>query len=409
MQDFSLNTTAMLLRAIENGIINLDTVQQELDMKENKKYLDMHKYTIYQGKDKYWCTYLPDDKKGRKFVRKTKKEALIKAIVDYYRKEEINPTIRLLFQEWNQGRLERGKISEPTFIRNNQTYNRHCKEFGERRIRNITAFEVCEFLENEVYEKKLGSKAFANLKGIIKGTFKYARRKDLINFSVVDMMNDIDVDFNDYSRKIRTDQKESFSKDEYDRIIEYCIAVPTLRNLAVLFIMVTGCRVGEVVALKKEDVNIDDGTVFIHRMERRYQRKGHNEYEVIDKAKTNAGIRYATVPKDYLWIFKKIKKENPFSEWMFFENRQRLQADYIRRQFYKICKKLNIDRKSPHVGRKTYCSILFENNVDPKMIVSQMGHTQIDCSDTYYHKDRTSISERSNTISNISDFQKKKA
>ena len=45
-------------------------------MKENKRFLEQHRFDIWQGTNGKWYTYLPDEKKGRiQRQRNSKKES----------------------------------------------------------------------------------------------------------------------------------------------------------------------------------------------------------------------------------------------------------------------------------------------------------------------------------------------
>lgn len=55
---------------IKEGIIAETFVQQQYELAMRNKYLTMHPWTISQGKDGFWRTYLPDEEKKRKMVKK---------------------------------------------------------------------------------------------------------------------------------------------------------------------------------------------------------------------------------------------------------------------------------------------------------------------------------------------------
>ena len=77
---------------VENGIIDLDVIQNDIEMKKDEQILANHKYEIYFSEsDNRWHSYLPDDSKknGRKPVAKTKLEDLKKAIIQHYKDLEI--------------------------------------------------------------------------------------------------------------------------------------------------------------------------------------------------------------------------------------------------------------------------------------------------------------------------------
>ena len=75
---------------------------------------------------------------------------------------------------------------------------------------------------------------------------------------------------------------------------------------------------------------------------------------------------------------------NPFSEYVFEKNGERIHTQAIRMRLRRICDKLHIYRKSPHKIRKTYGSILLDNRIDSRLIIGQMDHTNILCTEQHY-------------------------
>ena len=168
---------------------------------------------------------------------------------------------------------------------------------------------------------------------------------------------------------------------------------------------ITGMRVGELVALKHSDIHED--SIDIRRTETVYKdQDGVNHCEVKDFPKTAAGVRTIIVPSDYLWVLQKIRLINPFGEYIFVnKENQRMTTFCFRNRLYRVCKKLNIYKRSPHKIRKNYGSILLDNHVDNRFIMKQMGHTDIMCTEARYHRDRREHEEKLNIISNIPQFK----
>jgi len=76
----------------------------------------------------------------------------------------------------------------------------------------------------------------------------------------------------------------------------------------------------------------------------------------------------------------------------------------FRRRLSRICKLLNIPPKSPHKIRKTYGSILLDNNADKKFVERQMGHADISVTEDAYHKDRKNFEEKQRVLGRIAEF-----
>ena len=76
----------------------------------------------------------------------------------------------------------------------------------------------------------------------------------------------------------------------------------------------------------------------------------------------------------------------------------------FRRRLERVCNRLGIVKKSPHKIRKTYGSILLDNHVDNRLIMGQMGHTDIRCTETHYHRNRRSVQQKIQIVSAIPEL-----
>lgn len=395
----------LLKYAIESGILDIALVQEQVDMQKRKELLAKHKYEIWKGNDGYWRTYLPDAEKGRKLIKKKEQKGVEDEVIYFIRQEEENPTVEDIFCEWNDRRLQLKKISAATHQRNRNFYQRHFKEMGKRRIKSISEDEWEDFLEEQIPKYDLTAKAFSGLKGITKGFLKRAKKRKLITFNVEEMFSELDTSETDFKRTIKEDYQEVFNEQETDTMIKYLVNHLDLSNMAILLMFVTGMRIGEVVCLKHDDFS--ENTINVRRTETRYKTEFDTSYhiEVKDFPKTRAGARTIVVPKTYEWLLSKIRITNPFGEYVFADGDKRITAQVVRMRQCRLCDKLNIYHKSPHKIRKTYGSILLDNNVDEKFVLSQMGHTDVRCTENHYHRNRRTINEKSEILSRIPDFQ----
>lgn len=158
-------------------------------------------------------------------------------------------------------------------------------------------------------------------------------------------------------------------------------------NLGIILMFCTGVRVGELVALKWED--IVDNTIKIRRTEVSYKNdEGNIVYEIREYPKTEAGIRTVIIPMEFINILKKLKGLSGDKEYVFQNNGRLTKTLMVRKRLYLVCAKTGIKKKSPHKLRKTYASILLDNGLDKNMIEGLLGHTQIGTSEKYYHRNR---------------------
>lgn len=394
----------LLQFALDNDIMDLSSVQDAINMRRQKQeLLAMHPFQIWNGKDGKWYTYLPDKEKGRVLKKRNSKDEIEKVVCNFWKEQTANPTIRELFEEWNDRRLELKKISPATHLRNKQFFNRHYKEMGERKIRAVSYDDWCDFLEAQIPKYNLTAKAFSGLKCVTKGLLKRAKKKKLIDFRVEDLFNDIDVSEAEFKKTIKEDYQEVFSEEETPIIMDYLEKNDDVVNSVLLLMFVSGMRAGEAVALKNSD--IDSNTVNIRRTETRYEDDvGTFKYGIKEFPKTSAGVRTIVIPEEYTWLLKHIRTFNPFGEFIFVRQGERINTQTVRRRLNKVCKKLDIYPKSPHKIRKTYGTILLDNGVDQRLVIDQMGHTNILCTENHYHRNRRSVEKKSEILSALPDF-----
>lgn len=406
MSNISMTDAELLKYAIENGILDTALVQEKIEMQRRKELLNKHPYRIWEDKNGIWHTYFPDDIKGRIHKKRNSKEKIEEIVIEFWKNQADDPKIKDVFDEWIDSKLELKEISIPTHQRYKADYKRYYSEFGERKIKNISELDIEDFLRKSIAEKELTSKSFSNLRTITFGIFKRAKKKKYVDFSITQLLNDMEISKNAFRKVIKEDYEEVFLEDEYDIMLHYLQENPDVINLGLLLIFATGLRVGELVALKWTD--IDDIGINIRRTESTYKDENNKEIHVVkDYPKSAAGVRTAIIPKDYSWIIKKLRVINPFGEYVFLKNGKRVITKQVRRRLDYLCEKLSIYKKSPHKIRKTYGSILLDNNIDKNLILGQMGHADIICTEQHYHRNRKSDMKKSMILSNVPELMAK--
>lgn len=387
---------------IQSDKIDLSYVQEKIEMNKRKELLEKHPYKIWEGKDGKWYTYIPDEEKGRLLKKKTTKKSIEDDVIKFWEAKLENPTVKEVFEEWNDRKLELKKIVPSTHWRNKKFFERHYSDFGNNRIKSLKGEDFSEFLEEQIPKYELTAKAFSNLKTITRGFLKRAKKRRLISFNVEEIFQELDTSDTDFKKIIKEDYEEVFDEKETHIMMEYLENNLDIVNLGILLMFVTGIRIGELSALKKED--FEKNYIKIRRTETRYYDGGHYICKIKEFPKTQAGVRTVIIPNGYLWIINKILYLNPESEYAFSKGKRRITSEAIRKRQHRLCEKLSIYPKSPHKIRKTYGTILLDNHIDNRLIIGQMGHTDILCTENYYHRNRRSEEMKGEILSAIPEF-----
>ena len=242
-----------------------------------------------------------------------------------------------------------------------------------------------------IVTKELTSKGYSNMKTILIGIMKYAKRKKYTDFSVSAFFGDLQISKKAFRRPEK--KKQVFTEEEAEKVIEWLKDHPSVANYGVLLVFQTGLREGELAALKYEDV---DGCILnVRRQEVRY--KGENGVminEVVPYAKTEAGERGVILTDNALETIKKIRRLNPFGEYMMMQDGKKIHKISFNDYLYKACDALGIERRSMHKIRKTYGTMLIDSGADDSTVMEQMGHSDIMTTRKFYYFSNKSQAEK---------------
>ena len=389
-----------LTYAVKNGIIDISLIQSQYEMSRREELLNRHPYEPWQNKAGKWFVYFPTENNGRvRRERNTKKE-IEELIVKYQKGLEDNPTVRMLYKEWVNGKVERGEREKATENRYDRQFDECMGKFADRKIRHIEEYDIEEFLMDAIHTHQLTSKGFCNLRTIIYGVFKLAKKKKLIDFSITAVVKDMDISRKLFRKNVKSMDELVYNEEEKKLVEEYiCNQSYSLQSLGILLLFKTGLRSGELAALRWEDIS--HNAVHVSRTEIRYKDETGNHYEVRNFPKTEAGIRCVYIPERYEWIFDEIRKLNPEGVFVFEKDGKRLRTYQFDQKLETICRRLKIKKKSQNKIRKTYATILLDSNVQESLILSQMGHTDLATTKGYYYKDMHSEKTKNNMIDKI--------
>lgn len=396
----------LLNYALENDIIDIGSIQKQLEMNERKKYLEMHKSKIWQGKDGYFYTKVPDETKpnGRRLIKKATQDKLDEAIIKYYKGKSEKHYVESVFEDWMNKKLSYGEIQRQTYDRRKSDFDRFFpKNIKQKEIKYFTEVELEDFIKTTIYEQKLTAKAWSGMKTLILGIFKYAKKMGYTNISITSFLGDLDLSNRAFTKKQKVDEQSVFNEEEMKALIKYLSKTSKLANLGVLLAAYTGMRVGEVVALKWEDIN--DNYIYVHRTQIKYRENGKDVYEIRDSPKTEAGVRKIVIVSKLKPIIKQLRLINPFTEYVFQITDNKVIGKYmLGKCLYRACEKINIPKRGMHVLRKTYATRLINSNVDEAVIINQMGHTDIKTTKDYYYYNDKTLDNIAHIIGNVINY-----
>ena len=226
--------------------------------------------------------------------------------------------------------------------------------FGDMEVSSIKVSTVKSWLYDL---EDLGSKSKRIYLSVLRGIFQEALYDEVIQKNPV---NNIKLP------KLFTSKIKPFNSDEVSKLMSLIKNENYKYYLAVAFY--TGMRSGEIIALKKSDINFDKNIITVQRSRSRYgestpkTRTSVREIPIIQLLKPFITELYELHDNEYLFI---TQYKKPYRDiHSFAEN------------FWKPAfKELGIEYRRPYNTRHTYATnMLYNNLVTPVQLAQLLGH-----------------------------------
>lgn len=176
---------------------------------------------------------------------------------------------------------------------------------------------------------------------------------------------------------------------------------PTPANVGVMISLYTGLRVGEICALRWEDMTLSGALMHVRHTLARVADPAGNRASlwIIDSPKTTASYRDIPLPSKLLPLLKALKQvsRSPFvvSDKESFACPRSYEA-----RFQRLLKECGIERINYHVLRHTFATRLLQAGVDIKTLSELLGHANTSVTlNVYAH---TSLDQKRQQIEKLS-------
>ena len=362
--------------AIKFGIIDVEDVAEKVERMNRERILANH--TIWQGKNGYWYVKL-----NGKLIKKNTKEKVEDSIIAKY--ELADPSVKGMFNQFLKHK--RNHLQDMSIKRYEVIFRSYLKPIANIKVKDITEWEIEKVL-NDILHNGVKAKEFSNIRTVLFGIFKLARKQGLVRFRITELLEDMNISPKEFKPKDRT--KQVLTDSEYQKTIEYLTKHQDIRNLGILLIMVTGLRIGELCGLKTR--NIKDDYIIIDSMEVRTK----TGYEYQDRVKCDSN-RKVYVPPNYKWLLKKIRLEAELKIYVY----EGINQESMRWRWGRVQEKLGLDHIGLHKLRKTYASRLYDSGASKFTITSQLGHRDFNTTLNHYIKSTKTETEIKEQIKKV--------
>lgn len=194
------------------------------------------------------------------------------------------------------------------------------------------------------------------------------------------------------------------SYQEQKRLVNYILLHQTPIHLGILLSLFAGLRVGEVCALRWEDLSLEDGLLYVSKTMQRIQLNsgsGPKTKVVITEPKSQCSVRHIPLPPEIVYILKNQEKEN---EGFFLTNSKfkYIEPRTLQNHFKRVLVDCGIKPTNYHCLRHTFATNCVELNFDVKTLSEILGHASVNITmNRYVHP---TMEQKRENMSRFSQF-----
>ena len=279
-----------------------------------------------------------------------------------------NLTIREIAEVWKESK--RPYVKRSTFAAYMLTLENHILPFfGD--MDYLSEQSVQSFVLDKL-KAGLSVKTIKDMMIVLKMIMKYGVKNNWINHAEWDIK---------YPTSATTAGAiEVLSIANHKKILDYIKENFSFRALGIYICLTTGLRIGEICALRWEDINVQNGTLQVRRtIERIYIIEGDKKYTelVINDPKTHNSVREIPLSSEALSPIKPLMKVVNTGFYVISNDIRPIEPRTYRLYYKRLMTALKIPAIKFHGLRHSFATRCIESNCDYKTVSVLLGHSDI--------------------------------
>ena len=236
---------------------------------------------------------------------------------------------------------------------------------------------------NDIYEEDVQQFVFKKLKEglsqksvkdiliVLKMILRYGAKHNLMEHRQIEIR---------FPTERERQEVEVLSKTNQRKIMEFVKSNFTFQNLGIYICLSAGLRIGEVCALTWNDIDAEQGVIYVNKTIQRIYLVGEIEKRtevIIDTPKSKNSIREIPMTKELLRMVKPLKKVVNSSFFVLTNSAAPTEPRTYRNYYKRLMKQLDIPALKFHGLRHSFATRCIESNCDYKTVSVLLGHSNI--------------------------------
>ena len=299
-------------------------------------------------------------------------------------------TVNNLFSLWFAD--IRLKVKESTYMNYQMKYEKHISSsLGKTLYEKLTVEKLNDFVHSKL-ASGLSAKYTADIAAVIKSACRFARKR----FGYEDKSTFM------ATPKGKAKEKELLDKTEQTRLNNYLISNPTSSNVGILLSAATGIRIGELCALKLENINLEKRILTVRNTVQRIKNIDGNTATklVVTSPKSRSSVREIPLPE---FIIPYLRNHRTSSNCYLLSGTQGIvEPRVMQYRFKRILAELHLSDVSFHSLRHLFATNCIAIGVDVKSLSEILGHSNVQITlNRYVHSSMERKAEYMKSVSEL--------
>lgn len=337
---------------------------------------------IYKRKDNRWEAryikgYKPDGAvKYGYCYGKTYREAKLKvtqakaASANGKPVEAVSLKKRLAFycDEWLQ--INRSRVKESTYIKYYNMLEKHVKpHLGGCLIQTLSSVIIEEFSHDLLYKEELSPKTVKDILSMLHSIIKYISRQFSEPLQMIEIIYP----------KVPKNEMRVLTRDEQTGLVKYLLRDMDECKFGVLLSLLTGMRIGEICALKWENISLLERTIKVKSTMQRLRDLNYNGTSktkvVISEPKSDNSARVIPLTEYAAKLCKACYCSNPAAFVLTGDENKYIEPRYMQYKLERYTQDCGLEGVHFHTLRHTFATRCVEVDFEIKSLSEILGHS----------------------------------
>lgn len=271
---------------------------------------------------------------------------------------------RMVTEEWLK--YKKNTVKKSTYYNYSYSVEKYLyPKFADQDITQIKDY-------NDFIEKLTDTLAPKTVRDII------TKLKEIINFYEEEHNTKINVKKMSLP-KLNKKGIQILSNKEKQKLEKYCIEQNSLKSLGILICLNTGLRIGEVCALRWENIDFESKKIHIEKtIERIYSKEENKTIVIIDTPKSITSVRTIPINSKLYNILKQIRGKSKKTDFVLTGSSEHyVEPRNYQYHFKEILKRNKVKKYKFHTLRHTFATNCIEAGMDIKSLSEILGHADV--------------------------------